>query len=91
MQSCCATIENTGMDQVPWQQLSAALSITEPQGSVCDIFSHQHSNTIDCPQSISRKKHSCFLYHSNWDEEHSCCDGTELHPGPSNDLGHGTD
>lgn len=34
----------------------AALSIPRPRGCVCEIFSHQHSNTIDCPQSISRKK-----------------------------------
>lgn len=39
------------------QHLSAALSITKPRGSHCETFSHQHSNTIDCPKSISRKKH----------------------------------
>lgn len=38
------------------QRLSAALSITDAPGiRVCEIFSRQHSNTIDCPLSISRK------------------------------------
>ena len=35
---------------------SIYLSINEPQGPVSAIFSHSHSNTIDCPPSFAREK-----------------------------------
>ncbi len=73
------------------QRLSAAPSNTDAPGlCVCEIFSHQHSNTIDCPQSISRKKASSINVSSitvtGMKRIHVAA-VTELRPGPSNDLG----
>lgn len=76
MQSCCATrTHRDGLSAGRWlQSLSAALSIAKPRASVCEIFLHQNSNTIDCWLAISRKEnHPCFQLHCNWGEEDSCC------------------
>lgn len=35
----------------------ASLTITEPQGSIHELYSHQHSTTIDHPQSILGEEH----------------------------------
>lgn len=83
------------MDRGYWQVASAPLCCSlyywAPGLCVWNLF----TLTQQCYWLFGvdvQEKALCFQYHCNWGKEDSCCpEMAELHPGPSNEIGHGTD